>query len=442
MPKLKKLTAVLSFFLLIVVGWAFVPQEAAAQRLSGRGRVVQQAVVQQAVVQQTVVQQTRDQSAAPKIHMLFVWGTKATDTKEAVKISQKKITFGLWLSNLDDLSGSEHIEYSGEFDENSHPPAFLWYPRFLRTYIALEGDEASPSNIIEACRKLAQNAKPNDAVFVYMLCHGASIIEDGDTTETRIHALSPICKDANNMDLRTIGIRRSTILEAMKSTQHRLDMLVTDSCSALRIEPPKQKERDRDKDKGGSGVHSGFCPVPILISLLLSARGTININSSSPFDGNMKRGELALAWVPSSEYTNEYYRREFPYSPDSNYFYKASFVPYAGTVFTNAFEEVAGRDIDSYRLSERGIGQCVELDDRGNMVHIRSIGRNGREQVFRRDPPYSCEQFLSELRASLHETYKATEGQVHATNSGGLEVFMQQKTQTLTQFDDFGRALP
>ena len=415
MPKLKKLTAVLSFFLLIVVGWAFVPQEAAAQGLFGRGRVVQQ---------------IRNQSATPKIHMLFVWGTKATDTEAAVKISQAKIE--PLFCPYDDERAMVSMSASD-------------YRKYIGTYISLEGDNASPQNIIKECRKLAQNAKPNDAVFVYMLCHGASIIEDGDTTETRIHALSPICKDAKNMDLRTIGIRRCTILEAMKSTQHRLDMLVTDSCSVFRNDPPLGKVKI---EPIGTVDTEGL---PALIALLLTEKGTININSTHPNRGGMDRGELAMAWVPnrlSGEGGQVYLKRVVmgnvpPGTSDINY-HKAydeahRHRDFAGTVFTNAFLEIALYDLVELDAERRIVIRDWDTDDklwRDKDPHGLPV-----PPIIRREP-VSSKKFLSDLSEALNRWYKKTEDLVDATKSSGLEGFMQQKTQTLTQFDDFGRALP
>jgi hypothetical protein len=135
----------------------FAPQEAVAQLLRRA---------------QPVQQQRAAQNANGKIHMLFVWGTKATDTHWATKISQAKI---------------EQMFKEIGLTKNS--------PQ-VGTYLTLDGNNATPQNIINACRQLAQNARPNDAVFVYILCHGASVVEDGDTTGTRVHALSPVCESA------------------------------------------------------------------------------------------------------------------------------------------------------------------------------------------------------------------------------------------------------
>jgi len=415
---MKKNLMLLCVFIAAV--WMAVPPEAFGQLLRGR------------------LQQRQQQNATPKIHMLFVWGTKATDTQLATKISA---------GHIDDMLGIP-VNWEPDLTEG------FWWGDNLKTYLTLDGDDATPQNIIDACRQLARNAAPNDAVFVYILCHGASVYEDEDTDKTtRIHALSPIAETAENMDLRTTGIRRSTILQAMKSgpTAHRLTMLITDSCSALRTEPLKL---ERPQQELPEAVPMDGGPAPILVSLLLSARGTININSSNPFDGSMNRGELALGWVPSSEYVQEVIRERIAEErrrvgpgnirPDlhfirhwqnihdniheqSNYLTGTGNIAFSGTVFTNAFVEVAGRQ--------------VSLDSQGRIVHYREDSR-GRISVVRRDPPYSAERFLADLRRSLDEFYKATKGHVHVTNGGGLELFMQQPTQTLTHFDERGVALP
>ena len=330
-----------------------------------------------------------------KIHMLFVWGTKATDTRVATEISKKKIEdlISMMQGSLEELA-----EGLGNRNHN-----------YVGTVLTLEGNDASPQNILDACRKLAQNARPNDAVLVYILCHGASVVEDDDTTGTRVHALSPLAENAENLNLRTIGIRRSSILREMKSSQHRLDMLVTDACSVLRSEPKLGRERMQDRMDSASWDEFRI-DVPVLVPLLLAAEGTININSSHPDKGSMNQGELALAWVPT--------RTVESYEEGRNWVFDDS-DKFSGTVFTNAFVEVGGRMV---RLNLR-----------------RSSPETTSRELLKHASP---EAFFSQLSSSLSKHYTATKKHVQDSRGSGIEVFMQQQTQTLTLFDDRGVALP
>jgi len=363
----------------IAAVWMAVPPEAFGQ-LFGR-RVVQQ---------RQQVQQRQSLSAGPQIHMLFVWGTKATDTHWATRISQTKIERAF--NSRDEIN----------LPRNS---------RHVGTYLTLEGNNAAPQNIINACERLARNAGPNDAVFVYILCHGASVYEDDDTERTaRIHALSPMAETAENMDLRTIGIRRSTILHAMKSgSPHRFTMLVTDSCSVLRSE----EELRQAKPYMSGAMESWRPPVlrSVLAHLLLTAEGTIDINSSHPEKGSMNQGELALAWVPS--FRNVRNDRQFlRYATEDGSRMRPGVdnwgaVMHSGTVFTNAFLAVAAE-----------------------------------QREFEASARASVAEFLGDLTRNLDRQYKDTRTHVQRSGGSGIELFMQQPTQTLTHFDEMGVALP
>ena len=254
-------------------------------------------------------------SATPKVHLLFVWGTKATDTYWSTLISKKKIE--------DAFADPQGIN----LPKNSP---------HVGTWKSLEGDEAHPEKILRECRSISQKAGPNDAVFVYILCHGAAAVEDDDPTGPRVHGLSPVCKDAKNLDLRKIGIRRSSIMKAMQTRPHRLTVLVTDSCSTLA--PPEPKAATvRAMPRGGN---------PLLREFLLKAKGTLDINSSNPLGGSMLQGELAMGWVPPSKDhpTKEGYLQWAIEDPTNRY---------SGTVFTNTFVDFAQRRVSkTYSVDE------------------------------------------------------------------------------------------
>lgn len=205
---------------------------------------------------------------AQKVHVLLVWGTNATDTIDCVNVSRKLIE-----GKLRDIGICEPSEDNYNLD-------------FIASFTVLSGNNAHPQRILEQCNRMAQAAGPNDALFVYILCHGASGPYERGLPHNRnsiIHLLSPYATGGENMDLGRIGIRRYSILKAMKSRTHRLDVLITDSCSTYQ-EPPVEIS---------TGTHMGR-KYTRLEHILLNERGTINWNSSNPFGGLDGQGETAI----------------------------------------------------------------------------------------------------------------------------------------------------
>jgi hypothetical protein len=305
---------------------------------------------------------------SPRIHILFVWGTKDKDIYWTTKVSREKIIKALGYSDLN--RGAAYV----------------------RTFVELEGDNAHPKKILETCRAISQKAGPNDAILVYMLCHGSSLYEDNDSEQkNRIHALSPVCVNAKNMDLRNIGIRRSSIMREIKSKPHRLNILITDSCSVLRqgelnvvaAAPPEPTRRSLKQPE-----------ISKLKQLLLHASGTININSSDPNKGSMDQGELALGWLPINPGVN-------------NYLEHAMMDYHSGTIFTRAFISVASSKIPANEI-------------------------------------YSSERFVRELKTDLKNTFNETVKWLENErgNAPEIKIFDTQGTQTLTQFDERGCAIP
>lgn len=195
----------------------------------------------------------------PKIHVLFVWGTKATDTRQ--NCLQTRENFEKCMADIGIRSGGKYIA----------------------SFTSLAGDDAHPETILRHCNRMAQQAGSDDAIFVYILCHGCSTHLDGvpKTKQNLIHALSPVASDAEHMNLREIGIKRSSIIRAMKGGNHRLTVLITDACSGY----------NENRAGGHDFIPSSFSQ---LMYVLLNSTGTINWNSTDPEGGNLGQGELAL----------------------------------------------------------------------------------------------------------------------------------------------------
>lgn len=305
-----------------------------------------------------------------KVHLLFVWGTKATDTYWSTMISKTKI--------------EESFNNDGKIGLSKDSP-------YVGTWKILEGENAHPKEILKECKAISTKAGANDAIFVYVLCHGATAVEDDDATGIRVHGLSPVCLNAQELKFREIGIRRSSILKAMQTKPHRLCVLITDSCSVLAGPEPKLpavRPAPRIVRQGGTK------PPSLLAKFLLTEKGVLDINSSDPNAGNMKQGELAMAWTPDPGGLK-----------GKEYIVSAATKPFSGTVFTNAFLPFA-------------------------------------EQRMEFDHSFPPDKFYADLKARVKEQYSATKKMVIETSSKGIEVFMSQPSQTLTRFSKDGVALP
>jgi len=255
------------------------------------------------------------------------------------------------------------------------------------TYETLVGDDANPRNILAKCEEISRRAGPNDAVFVYILCHGATVVEDNDPSGTRVHALSPIAMDASNLDLRNIGIRRSSIMRVLKSNPHRLDVLITDACAVPAITQPP---RPPTIALSPAVLDFEVPVVPKLVQLLRFGRGTININSASPTGGRMQEGELAVAWVPAG------------WQPGQAGKALVGYDQFGGTVFTNAFV---------------GVGR--------GMVPANQL--------------YTPDEFYNDLKVALDGQFKNTKDFLNEQGDPSIRQFLRnQSTQTLTRFDDWG----
>lgn len=219
----------------------------------------------------------------PKVHVLLVWATNDPNTVKSATAAKEVFESTIAGAGI-------RGKYPGETDEQ--------YASCMTASItSLSGNDAHPRNILAHCERMAQEAGPNDALFVYILCHGVSIYLDGHTNDPEylIHVLSPVATGNTDagLDIRNIGIKRYSILKAMKSRKHRLDVLITDSCSTLSrnpVKPPKQPSLDEKR----------------LSYLLKSTSGTINWNSSNPLGGYNRKGETAIGTPNGTLFTKAF----------------------------------------------------------------------------------------------------------------------------------------
>ncbi len=312
-------------------------------------------------------------AAEPGVYLLFVWGTLDENTRPCVEISRKKIEAAFVEDQSDYARAAEQ-----EWLLNTAGGLVSLNP-YIKRKITLEGDEATNVNIRDACLELANAAGPNDAVMVYILCHGAAI--KGVDGKSR-HGLAPIATSANDLQMNRHGIARGTIMKAIKSKPHRLDVLITDSCSTTHKFAPRDCVRElmhRHSDQ-------------YLELFLLQAQGSLNVDShrpETPLNSGERTKGLICDDVPSDSEKRDAYER------------------YAGTVFTNAFLQLAESD---YFIPETDL---------------------------------TPEKFFEKLRERTTHQSKLTEAYLKETNQIWLlDKFCCQETQTPTRYDDDSVAFP
>ncbi len=283
----------------------------------------------------------------PKIHVLFVWGTNARDTRSFVERS--RMTFEEKMDEIDICKGGQYIA----------------------SFTSLSGDDAHPAKILEHCKKMAQEAGPDDALFVYILCHGASIVLDTEPNNTpykRIHALSPCATDRFHMNFRSIGIKRSSIIKAMKSTEHRLNVLITDSGSDYTIEMGTAR-----------CLCAGFSSFRYL---LLNESGTINWGSTNPAGGSDGSGEISIGTRDGTLFMGSFFSHPVQHGMVKGYQRISSEVffnelgsvlvddyKYARKIFENDHPILFG-------LCEQDQQTLTEFDDDGHVIRTWSEKKN------------------------------------------------------------------
>lgn len=261
----------------------------------------------------TSTKNTSAANAVGKLYVLNVWGTDAEDYKNFLDCMASQFDPSMWGSGLKPDS-----EYPGEngpgkkvgfcaefitlFGKDSYEKEKKGRANFIANGIVKDYsdqiDIATNKNVLDKCRYIGQKAGKNDVIFVYMCCHAKTAKLDGDNK--RYHILFPGIKKLSEMENNENGIKRSDIIKALNPEKHRLVVLITDS-SARAVDKPVQ------------------FPVPYTPSsiwmfhnnrlwlLLRTNTGLIDWNSTSPFGGFDKQGELASFYQPYSIFDQAFF---------------------------------------------------------------------------------------------------------------------------------------
>ena len=208
-----------------------------------------------------------------KLYVLNVWGTNASDYKTFMNSMKGDFETSMWGSGLK----PDSEEYDPVKEQNVKV-------NFCEEFITLSGEKATNKNVLETCRSISKKAKKNDVIFVYMSCHAKTAKLDGDNK--RYHVLFPGIKELSEMENNENGIKRSDIIQALNPDKHRLVVLITDS-SARSADSPVLFPTPMSPSSIWMFQNNR------LWQLLRTNTGLIDWNSTSPFGGNDKQGELA-----------------------------------------------------------------------------------------------------------------------------------------------------
>ncbi len=244
----------------------------------------------------------------------------------------------------------------------------------------LSGEETTPQNIVDAIGELSAEAGENDALFVYVLSHGFSVNpaavyqEEEANPRDREHFIAPSAGFDKNgetiapnfqLNLNEEAIWRSNLLWAMRQHKHRLDFLVTDSCSSPYIKEMRRTEGIPSAPRANIGSGAGV-PARAIMALeyiLTCAEGTVSWNSSNPLSAIQEDGT--------------------PNPKEQELSYGAGY----GTNFTLAFIQAASRSVnlasDSYEVEDFFADLGKDYDDIYKEFYglVRDSNAEGEEGV-------------------------------------------------------------
>lgn len=158
--------------------------------------------------------------------------------------------------------------------------------------VSLEGADTSQQKIVDTVYELSQEAGEEDALFVYIQSHGAAIDPELNYNEPRDetvelgfdreHYILPLIENPV-ADAKRDGILRSNILYYMRTKKHRLNVLITDSCSAVAGDELKIARMTPVLYTTTNKFSASPAPSSYALRYLLThATGTVSWNSTCP----------------------------------------------------------------------------------------------------------------------------------------------------------------
>ena len=290
-----------------------------------------------------------------KIYMLTVWtGTSWNKTKQVNGDMSKDTDF------RDGVNASKFL-FEGQLKKLKLDPTDK---DLIAEYVVLEKQDTSPQKIIDTIDELAQKAGEDDALFVYIMSHGAMVDPEINYQEERSpelqigfdreHFVMPLI-DTPSPNFNEDSILRSNLLYYMRSKKHRLDVLITDSCSSSVAgtweRPYNTNVQLVVTDRAPTTPHESDNP-RALRYLLTHANGTISWNSTCPcfcyyikaVNEQFTKDENKTFIVPKLSHTV----KKEPGPTQTSKTFEVSYIsPQKGSVFTSAFIQAASRPIEN-----------------------------------------------------------------------------------------------
>ncbi len=172
--------------------------------------------------------------AVGKIHLIVIRSTTDKSLEKAGDIWSSRLR--RMLENAPGAVVSNGFEVFGALEAAKNPGGLG--KEDCETWAFLQEEKSThPESIMKACLKVSEKAGPDDAIVVFVDCHGA--IQKGTDDGFLRHAFAPIAKSGDALELIKDGILRKTILDCLtrdpitkEKKEHRLVVLLTDTCAS------------------------------------------------------------------------------------------------------------------------------------------------------------------------------------------------------------------
>lgn len=287
------------------------------------------------------------------VHVLCIWGDadKKTGNNKTVKVTEEHLM-------------KFFADIQKKWDEDAKKSG-------NKRNILIEslyGSKTSRDEILKKCTEISKKAGPDDVVFVYVLCHGA---HESGTAEHK-HFFVPTATSSNgNSFSEEDKIYRKEIQDILNENEHRLDILITDTCG--HVTPKSFHSHSR-------GMLKPIPKFPAYDSIFNDFVGSININSTSWEGGSDNKGEAAIG---SSDYGTAFTRALISTlneeAPPSRYT-KPKFLESLQKETDQSFHELKqsfekNGDSMYIEISDQETQSVSEYDEEGNAVERKKRNR-------------------------------------------------------------------
>lgn len=281
-------------------------------------------------------------------YILCIWGDrdKNPSNVSTVKKSEEQITAFF----KEAIADSEKAQAEGKVA-----------PQIIIEH--LYGSKLNRQQILDRCQAVSDQAGSNDVVMIYLLCHGGHFEENGTYTHFFLPTATGVERGVGWQD--SDIIYRKDLLDRLGEDRHRLDILITDTCSHV-----------TSKKSVGSQARSAFKRKPThsaFDSIFGQFVGRININSSSQSGGAHQKGETAIGSADYGTVFSNALVSAFEGESDPTRYTKKDFLKELQTETNVNYRELK----DSFKkngdplyiyIEDQSTQQITEYDDQGQTV--------------------------------------------------------------------------